>query len=267
MARIFESDILLLLLLGCCNGSFGSSVQLYPFTKETHSDCSSDFSKNHPLLALLYPFQLIKYTFSMARIFESDILLLLLLGCCNGSFGSSVQLYPFTKETHSDCSSDFVHGLDRYIYRATLNTTNQDLRFRSVVNFEVKKSSSSGFTLACQVIVYPVSKCDVTQPSECYCRNTPNSIVDVFLNKVADIRYSNGTLRIYWPNFGDPDEESEKPIPIVYPDVVQILKVNNKIVNLDTLFLFWNMMDVKELKLMNVTFTKHQGKSKTSQMY
>ncbi|XP_055867309.1 uncharacterized protein LOC129922962 isoform X2 [Biomphalaria glabrata] len=171
--------------------------------------------------------------FFMARIFECEILIMLILGCIGDSVGSIVQLNPYFKESNSDCQAGFLDGLDRYIYNGTLNITSQDLNQRPRVIFEMQRFSSFGFTTICLLTINP--NCDSTLASDdCYCLNKPDSIVEFFLNITANTQFSNGSLRIRWPNFGaSPDISNEEPVPSIYTDTIETLKVDNILVSLD----------------------------------
>ncbi|XP_055866304.1 uncharacterized protein LOC106053177 isoform X4 [Biomphalaria glabrata] len=156
----------------------------------------------------------------------------------NSHIGDSVtevvHLNPYTKQSYSGCQEKFIDGLDRYIYNGTLDTTSQDLSRRQIVYFEMQTSSLTGYYIVCQVSIYP--NCDNTDTlGACYCRNVQHSKVELILNLTATMRFSNGTLRILWPQFGSSsDISNEELIPITYAQPVATLKVDNVHVSLDT---------------------------------
>ncbi|KAK6963972.1 hypothetical protein BgiMline_031161, partial [Biomphalaria glabrata] len=134
--------------------------------------------------------------------------------CFDKSLGTLLKLNTYTKESYSNCHSGFLDDVDRYIYKGTLNATSQDLRLRPFASFEIQRSSRNGYDKLCIFTLYPM--CGSTS-NECYCWNTSSFIFELFLNRTADKTYSNGTLRIYWPNVGSPDEISnEEPVPVIY---------------------------------------------------
>uniref|UniRef100_A0A2C9KP37 Uncharacterized protein n=1 Tax=Biomphalaria glabrata TaxID=6526 RepID=A0A2C9KP37_BIOGL len=149
----------------------------------------------------------------MARTY---ILFLIILGHFGDSTAEVVHLNPFTKQSYSDCQEGFIDGLDRYIYNGTLDTTSQDLSRRQIVYFEMQTSSLTGYYIVCQVSIYP--NCDNTDKMDaCYCRNVQHSKVELILNLTATMSFSNGTLRIQWPQFGSSSDVSNRePIPITY---------------------------------------------------
>ncbi|XP_055865333.1 uncharacterized protein LOC106062139 [Biomphalaria glabrata] len=160
-----------------------------------------------------------------------NIVFLLLFGCFDDLSGTSIQLNPYIKESYSNCNSGFLHGIDRYIYNGTVDITSYDLSTNRFIDFEMQQLSSNDYIKICRTSLYP--NCDPAM-GECYCRIKSNSLVELFLNKTADIRYSNGTLRITWPKFTSLDETSnEVPIPIIYTNTIEILEVNSSPVNLD----------------------------------
>ncbi|KAI8779644.1 hypothetical protein BgiBS90_018838, partial [Biomphalaria glabrata] len=80
----------------------------------------------------------------------------------------------------------------------------------------MQSSLLNGYITECQVTLFPV--CDYIEAvDECYCKNTSGSLVEVIFNKTANIHYSNGTVRMNWPNYLKPEEISnEVKIPVIY---------------------------------------------------
>ncbi|KAK6963968.1 hypothetical protein BgiMline_031156, partial [Biomphalaria glabrata] len=69
----------------------------------------------------------------------------------------------------------------------------------------------------CGVTIYP--NCSTNQALDgCYCGKTTSSTLELFLNKTADIQFSDGTVRIFWANSGQPQDDISniEQVPVVY---------------------------------------------------